>query len=650
VFSTAGAALLITGVDAALLQRKYNIFTGGFLSVDHLKGSGEVAAFLLGSLLEDAAVAGLLAALGLWLSSSLQLGAAARRLAVIVTAVTPLFIADLAAYRILEYLGGAFDLSLMFDLVGRHPAELVAVASAPLGQFSVLVTGIVLAAAASTYLLHRWSPAGAWNSSAARPRWRALVLPLGWALLALCSTTLLRLERQSLDNGLKRKPSGMVLGAIVAWTTDFDRDGYGLLSRVRDPDIFDARIHPYAVDIPGNGVDEDGVGGDLPADYPAYAEPAGISQPWARRPDVVLILLETFRADAVGATLNGRPVTPVLDALGGRGVASAHAWSHNGYTVQSRFHLLSGSLSNLRAGTTIIDDFNANGYETAYFSGQDDSFGGGTLPLGLDRASLFYDARQDPANRYTLFSTPGSLAVPFTVVRDRVTNFLSRRSAGRPLFLYVNFHDTHFPYTHRFVRPLVDQTVLDRSEISAGRRDDLRRMYLNTAANVDNAIGDVLDAVRRTTGREPAVVVTADHGESLFEDGFLGHGFSLDEAQTRIPLIVAGLPMTVEEPWGQARLRDELRAALAQPLADHERPREVAGAGNVFQYLGELETPGQIGFASARGHVTYDFRSGRFQMPGQPARRPSELDEQERPVFLALVRFWESMRVASAAR
>ena len=332
--------------------------------------------------------------------------------------------------------------------------------------------------------------------------------------------------------------------------------------------------------MPGNGLDEDGVGGDLPADYPRYVEPSGAAPSWSQRPDVVLVLLETFRADVVGAVEDGKPVTPRLDALARVGASAIHAFSHNGYTVQSRFHVLSGSLANLRGGTTIIDDFNANGYETAYFSGQDDSFGGGGLPIGFERANVFYDARQDRARRYTTFSTPGSLAVPFTVVEERVAAFLEHRDARRPLFLYVNFHDTHFPYTNELVQPLVSRTRVPRSEIAPGRHDDLWRMYLNTAANVDRAIGDVVDAVKRTTGRTPAVLVTADHGESLFEEGFLGHGYGLNDAQTRIPLVVSGLPMQIAEPWGQVELRDAVSRALASlPAGDGASSRAKPATG-----------------------------------------------------------------------
>jgi arylsulfatase A-like enzyme len=214
------------------------------------------------------------------------------------------------------------------------------------------------------------------------------------------------------------------------------------------------------------------------------------------------------------------------------------------------------------------------------------------------------------------------------------------------LLLYVNFHDTHFPYTHQFVRPLVDSTILRRSEISAARRAELWRMYLNTAANVDKAIGDVIARVRSTMGRTPAVIVTADHGESLFEEGFLGHGYGLNDAQTRIPLVVANLPMIIREPWGLADLRDELREALSAPT-ENVRPRLEAVQRPVFQYLGHLTAPPQIAWTTGAGRTTYDFRTNQFQIPGGRWQRPDDLDATSRVTFNELVHQWERMVLAS---
>jgi len=163
---------------------------------------------------------------------------------------------------------------------------------------------------------------------------------------------------------------------------------------------------------------------------------------------------------------------------------------------------------------------------------------------------------------------------------------------------------------------------------------------------VDAAIGRVLDEVRRTTGREPAVVVTADHGESLFDEGFLGHGYALNEVQTRVPLVVSGLPMVIGQPWGQAALRGELLDAMAS--GSGEGPRLVEASAPLFQYLGKLARPRQIAFTQGGARSIYDFRDGRFRSGDGPWRRPAQLEGPERDTFLRLVRHWESMVLATA--
>jgi Sulfatase len=648
VSATAIAALLATALDALLLQRKYSVFTGGFLSVDHLRGPIEAAWFLAGSLAADAAIAGVAIVLALWVASRLRLGRAAALVLAVLAGFGPLAIADVASYQLFTYLGGAFDFDLMFNLVSRQPGEILAVAGGPIAKMILAAAGLCGAAAVATALVQRRFPGQgveSWRGDFTLRR--SLVLCLGVFVSAAALSTAMRLNRESFDNALRRKPSARVLGGLVTLATDVDRDGFGLLSRPRDSAPFDAAVHPYALDWPGNGIDEDGVGGDLPRDVRAYEEPSGALPVWTERPDVVLILLETFRADVVGASRNGVPVTPTLDALAARGASADQAWSHNGYTVQSRFHVLSGSLANVRDGKSLVDDFKSNGYEVGYFSGQDESFGGGALPVGYERADVFYDARTGRADRYSTFTTPGSLAVPFTVLRDRVAGFLDKRDSRRPLFLYVNFHDTHFPYTHRLVEPLIAGEPLERGEISPGNHDALWRTYLNTAANVDKAIGEVLTAVRRTTGREPAVVVTADHGESLFEEGFLGHGYALNDAQTRIPLVAAGLPLRIEQPWGQVQLRDAIRSALSRSPTDGRTPTVVATARPVFQYLGGILAPAQIAFTTATGRRIYDFRSDRFQDADGSWRPPSALAGPSREAFLELVRYWETIALAA---
>ena len=647
---TLAATTAATVFDAILLQYRRSYFTGGFLARDYITSASELLAFAAGSLLADAAVAGMIAYATLWLLGRMSAPRNPALAVAFAVAVTPVLILNFIEYQLLTYLGDAFDFRLLFDLTGRNPDEVLAVSSAHVTRVIWLGTAAGVVSLVLAWLALRRPGARGAARVAGPSSWRSLVPAVVLLVAGTVVMTWLRSGSDVLDNGLRRKPTGRILGTVVQAATDVDRDGYGALARPADPNLFDSSVRPYALDIPGNGIDEDGVGGDLPAHVDRYTEPALGTHPWLSTPDIVLVVLESFRADARGARVNGKQVTPVLDALAAEGVAPQMAYSHNGYTVQSRRHIFSGSVADIRGADTLIDDFKRQGYEVAYFSGQDESFGGPGQGVGFDRSDVAYDARQDRDRRYSNFSTAGSLAVPYGVVQERIAEFLERRQKNRPLFLYVNFHDTHFPYHHRAIRPLVSDVVLDQAAIAPNRADDLRTMYMNTAANVDQAIGAVLANVKQSLGRTPGVIVMSDHGESLFDEGFLGHGYTLNEAQTRIPFVVANLPLAIEEPFAQADLRDAIHAALAKTDSAGKPPVASMNASRrVFQYLGLIERPAQIAWTGSARSIVYDFREGTVRVDHGAWRRPDELDPEQHAELIALIQTWERMMLARRA-
>jgi hypothetical protein len=647
------AAVTATCIDAVLLQLRRRYFTGGFLAPNSATAFSDRIAFLVSSVGADLACA---LAIGLLVCLIVRrAGFSHRRVEALVLAATlvPLVVYDVLAYEVLGFLNDLVDFGLLFRLSGADPLELLAVSAGRLGGWVVLAMLGALALALVVVVLRRGTPPE--GDAAIQPP-PDTILSRGEVLVALlligagvAVSMRARLSDDVLDNGLRRKASVQIVSSVIEALTDVDRDGYGIIGPPADAALFESAIHPYAPNIPGNGIDENGVGGDLPAGGP-YEERGPAPPVFAWQPTVVLIVLESFRADAVGAMVAGRAVTPALSALAAGALALPSAFSHNGYTVQSRFHIMSGSLAHRRGGTTLVDDFKANGYEVGYFSAQDESFGLNRDPryaVGFDRADVSYDARQDVARRYSRFSTPGSLAVPAHVVLERVQAFLDRRNPTRPLFLYVNFHDTHFPYHHAWIDPIVNTRPLSEGAIAVERRQDLLATYLNTAANVDRAVGELIDRIRVHTGSEPAIVVIGDHGESLFESGNLGHGYVLDDAQTAIPLVVSRLPLELPDPFGQVDLRDRLLDALAAaPVAD-PRPRVAEAAGEVLQYLGFLDHPSQIALVGREGRTTYDFHRSRVKLRGQEEwRTPASLLDSERAEFLALIHRWERVRLA----
>ena len=117
--------------------------------------------------------------------------------------------------------------------------------------------------------------------------------------------------------------------------------------------------------------------------------------------------------------------------------------------------------------------------------------------------------------------------------------------------------------------------------------------------------------------------------------------------QTRVPLIVANLPVVIEEPFGHIDLRDAIGEALRAPEGMPPMPRlRESPTREVFQYLGNVNRPRQIGFRDRAGRVLYDFRSQRLQTRGGPWQRPSDLSGADRADFLRLVHDWERMMLA----
>jgi arylsulfatase A-like enzyme len=169
--------------------------------------------------------------------------------------------------------------------------------------------------------------------------------------------------------------------------------------------------------------------------------------------------------------------------------------------------------------------------------------------------------------------------------------------------------------------------------------------YANTAAAVDGAIGALIESVRRARGREPVIIITADHGESLFNEGFLGHGHELNDVQTRVPFIVVNLPMSVADPFGQV----DFRSALTEALMLSEATSSVLHlrkAGPVLQYLGDLRRPRQVAFLQHGKRFIYDFRTARARPWIGDWQRPEELSAGDRQTLQRLINQWEWINLA----
>jgi arylsulfatase A-like enzyme len=258
-------------------------------------------------------------------------------------------------------------------------------------------------------------------------------------------------------------------------------------------------------------------------------------QPWwrerrlraARGPvDVVLITLDTTRADKLGAYGGDPSVSPNLDGLARHGVLFGQAFSHVPLTLPSHASLLTGLIPPrhgvrdnagfaLREGIpTLAEQFARAGYRTAAFVSAfvlDHRFG-----LGRGFGEYVDDVPQAAEGE------PASLAsCRAEVTIGRAIGWLARAGKG-PVFLWVHLYDPHAPY--------------DPPQPFAGRFPG--RPYDGEIAYMDHEIGRLLAAVG-ARGRPTLVAAVGDHGEALGEHREKTHSYFIYGGTQRVPLLLS---------------------------------------------------------------------------------------------------------------
>jgi len=250
------------------------------------------------------------------------------------------------------------------------------------------------------------------------------------------------------------------------------------------------------------------------------------SEPEERgRASVLLVTLDTTRADHLGCYGAEFAATPNLDALAGRGVLFDESVSPAPLTLPSHASILTGmvprrhgvrnnALSRLDADREVLAAIlRRNGYRTAAFVS--------SVVLdritGLDRGFELYDDSVRVGERVAFDYQERSAAQ----TNDAALDYLDRLE--EPFFLWVHYFDPHLPY----VPPEPFRTRF---------RD---RPYDGEIAFMDHELGRLLAAVGKRA-RSLLIVVTGDHGESLGEHGERAHGVFVYQATQRVPLILAG--------------------------------------------------------------------------------------------------------------
>jgi hypothetical protein len=212
-------------------------------------------------------------------------------------------------------------------------------------------------------------------------------------------------------------------------------------------------------------------------------------------------------------------------------------------------------------------------------------------------SDVFIDGENLKDERASTFAVPDSLFIDGRIL---LREFDRNLATGweKPTFLYMNFQSAHFPYYAKGMKRILPGEPVSRSEINPKNKARVERTYWNAVADADWLVGEV---VRRLKAlgiyEETLILVTGDHGESLFDDGFLGHGHMMNRQQTQVPLILSRKGVSLPHPLGLDDVRGVLLDLATGKVA--ERPSKP-----VFQFIGIIDRPVSIGFVEQGGRWT----------------------------------------------
>jgi len=315
-------------------------------------------------------------------------------------------------------------------------------------------------------------------------------------------------------------------------------------------------------------------------------------------PNVILITLDTTRADRMGFLGSKRGLTPHLDALARESVVFTHAYSQVPLTTASHATILTGTYPQFHQvndfAVPLAEDlpyapyiFRGNGYYTAAFVGSlvldPETRSAPGFERGFDTYDAGFHRRRQDEDRYHSIERRGDEVVAHALP------WLNAHKKG-PFFIWVHLYDAHDPY---------DPPEPFKTKYAA-------EPYDGEIAYVDSAVGKLLDQLRALGLYDGSLIaVMADHGEALGQHGETTHGIFLYDETIHVPLLFK-LPR--EQSAGS---RVDTRAGLVDVLP------------TILQSVG-IDTPAQV-----QGESLLSL----LQTPGSKSAAMNKPMSQDRPAY-----------------
>lgn len=419
--------------------------------------------------------------------------------------------------------------------------------------------------------------------------WRARAARLGGAL-ALGCLPLFAFSSTRYQSGITDFASHLAYTsrviAVARRVTDWDRDGYSHLLGHRDEAALDPRIRPLAVDVPDNGIDEDGVFGDLRQEeldaarkryFRGRSEDGRARYRAARSakapPNLLLITIDTLRADHVLPDNVSDP--GAFARFKHEAVRFERAFASSSYTQASVTMLATGRYDAKGTSDSLFGALEAAGCTTLLsfaatpFKILDES--SPNVVGGFDRQVVVAD--REASDRAAFHSYAATLPTSEKIVTDALALLEAHREQRTCTWVY--FFDVHQ------WQQLGDPAVVG----GAGSTGPAR--YASAVSYTLGHVARLLDGLERLGLSDKTVVaLSGDHGEALGEKGYIGHTRWLYNPLLHVPLIIRapGIePRQVVET--QAGLIDLAPTLL--DLLDADASLDADGASLVPSMLGQ---------------------------------------------------------------
>ena len=338
----------------------------------------------------------------------------------------------------------------------------------------------------------------------------------------------------------------------------------------------------------------------------------------AGAPNVLFVLVDTWRADHAGFLGYERPVTPKLDALSREGVVFEQAISQAPWTKPAVATLFTGTVPSThgavsnpiqgravrgvnlaKSSTTFLELLRGHGWETAAWSSNPNVVPQRGFAQG---AGSFHDAFNDPARTETF--DPGRSEHQV----ERVRAWLAAHADGpRPFAAYLHVMDPHYPYEapepfagtfdtsgldFNLTGSVCDAYYEGERDVSEVTPEMLQRVvdiYDEEILCMDHHVGGLIEEVLREHP-DTVVVLVSDHGEEFLEHGQFGHGIGLWDTLVHVPLVVWAPTLEPARVTTQVPLLDVPPTLLELVGLASKAPRDYQGASLMPVVLGAEAT------------------------------------------------------------